>query len=166
MVALLFGIALIGATSLPAQSCQPVDDALNKIYTTPTHLYTTMDGGYKNELIYAGGAIYQNLHGKWAASSVTLQQVIKLEDENRRNSKYSCRYLRDESVNGETAAVYSTRAERTLPETNSSIKSDGQIWISRTKGLPLRHEEDIDDGGGAKTHHSTRYEYAGVRSPL
>lgn len=39
---------------------------------------------------------------------------------NRRNSKANCRYLHDESVNGEIAAVYSTHAE------NSDQKSDGQ----------------------------------------
>lgn len=162
MVALTLVIALIGSTRLAAQGCQPVDDAMKKIYTTPSHLYTTMSAGHKNELIYAGGVIYDNLRGKWARSTVTLQQVMKMEDENRRNSKTTCRYLRDESVNGEAAAVYSAHSERSDP----AVKSDSQFWISKAKGLPLRHEQDIDAGGGTKMHHSTRYEYSNVHPPL
>ena len=162
VAAVTVGIALMGAIPLAAQGCLPVIDAMNKIYTTPTHLYTTMDGGHKNEVIYAGEVVYDNLLGKWARSQVTLERVKELEENNRRNSKYTCRYLRDESVDGEAAAVYSTHAER--PDLD--IRSDGQFWISKTKGLPLRHEEDIDAGAGTKNHHSTRYEYANVRPPV
>jgi hypothetical protein len=166
LVALTVGILLIGSMPLPAQnSCQPVNDAMHKIYTTPTHLSTTMmlaNSPVKNELIYAGGVIYENVHGKWSHSEVTLQQVMKIEEQNQRNSKTTCRYLRDESVNGETAALYSTHAERS----DMGIVSDGQVWISKSKGLVLRQEEDISDGGGKKRHHSTRYEYTNVRPPL
>jgi hypothetical protein len=161
MAALTVGIAWLSAIPLVAEdSCQPVLDAMNRIYTTRTHLYTTMDGNYKNELIYADGVVYDNLHGKWSRSSVTLQRVKELEENNRQNSKYTCRYLRDESVNGEMAAVYSTQASRS----DLNIKSDGRLWISKTKGLVLRHEEDIE-GDGVKNHHSTRYEYANVQPP-
>ena len=166
MVLLTLGIVLMGATSLPAQTnCQAVNDAMNKIYTTPTHLYNITDSNRKSELIYVGGIIYDNFRGKWARSRTTLAQVMKMEEENGRNSKTTCRYLRDESVNGETAAVYSTHAERS-DEDLGQIESDGQFWISKSKGLPLRHEEDIDAGGGSKKHHSTRYEYTNVKPPL
>jgi hypothetical protein len=83
-------------------------------------------------------------------------------DEERRGepkkSKMTCHYLRDESVNGETAAVYSTHSE------TEDIKSDGQIWISKDRGLPLRHELDIE-AGGSKNHHSARYQYGNVQPP-
>jgi hypothetical protein len=162
MLAFAIGALLLGETSLEAQdSCKPVLDAMNKVYTTPTHLYNTMDGVSKNELIYAGGVIYDNLHGKWARSSVTLERVKELEAKNFQNSKCSCRYLRDESVKGEMAAVYNTRAERT----DLQVKSAVQFWISKTTGLALRQEEDIE-GDGVKKHHSTRYEYTNVRPPL
>ena len=160
-LALLF--PLMGATPLAAQAdCQAVDNAMNKIYTTSTHLYNTMGTNMKSEIIYVGGVIYDNVRGKWARSQLTLAQLMKMEEENRRNSKYTCRYLRDEAVNGEAAALYSTHAERQ----DMGVKSDGQIWISKSKGLPLRHEEDIDAGDGRKNHHSTRYEYANVQAPL
>jgi hypothetical protein len=84
----------------------------------------------------------------------------KQEQENRQRSNFTCRYLRDESVNGERAGLYSTRAE------TADQKSDGQIWISKTRGLPLRLEMDIDTGGKTgKNHSSMRYEYGNVQPP-
>jgi hypothetical protein len=47
--------------------------------------------------------------------------------------------------------VYGTHSERAKPD----VKSDGQIWISKSKGLPLKDEIDISSDG-FKNHHSTR----------
>jgi hypothetical protein len=162
------GLLLTGATQLAAQdNCQPLYDAMNKVITTPTHIYTTTNtapnsGGKPRtiETIYAAGSTYVNFNGKWTRGP-TPQQVVKQEDENRRNSKASCRYLHNESINGETAAVYSTQTE------TSDQKSDGQMWISKTRGLPLRQELDVDTGDkSGKSHHSVRYEYKNVQPPL
>jgi hypothetical protein len=174
-VVLTFGVALAGATPLAAQSgCQVVDDAMNKVMTVPTHIYNAMSpilsngttprasDTIHNETIYVGGSAYAKVSGKWSRSEWTLQRIMKQEQENRQQSKFTCRYLHDESVNGEPAAVYSTHSERADPE----AKSDGQIWISKGKGLPLRHEMDVDAGSGIKDHHSVRYEYTNVQPPL
>jgi hypothetical protein len=171
-----FALSLLRATPLAAQSgCQPVDDAMNKVMTTPTHIYTSMtpvpsNGGQPrtdeatlSETIYVGGSMYTKFHGSWSRGGWTPQQVMKQEQENRQKSKSTCRYLRDESVNGESAAVYSTHSERSDV---GHITSDGQVWISKSKGLPLRHEMDLDAGDGIKHHHSTRYEYTNVQPPL
>ena len=48
---------------------------------------------------------------------------------------------------------------------NDVIKSDAQTWISKSQGLPLKTEEDIDTGDGDKRHMSIRYEYSNVRPP-
>jgi hypothetical protein len=170
VVAFTFGLPLIGATPLAAQgNCQPVSDALSKVITTPTHIYTTMNappniGGKARtyETIYVGGSVYTKVASSWSRGP-TAQQVLKQEQENQQNSKQTCHYLRDESVNGERAAVYSTQAE------GSDQKSDGQVWISKTSGLPLRQELNLDlDPGGksGKSHRSMRYEYKNVQPPL
>jgi hypothetical protein len=175
--ALTFGIVLMGTTPLTAQSgCQPVDDAMNKVITVPAHIYTTMssvpsngtkprtDEASHSETIYAGGSVYTKVGGRWARGDWTPQQIMKQEQENRQKSKYTCRYLRDESVNGEGAAIYSTHSERSDV---GHIMSDGQVWVSKSKGLPLRDEVDIDSGGTAgKNHYSGRYEYTNVQPPL
>lgn len=172
-----FVLSLMGPAPLKAQSgCQSVDDAMNKVMTVPTHIYVAMTPVLSNgakprpedtsysETIYVGGAMYSKFRGSWSRSGWTPQQVMKQEQENRQKSKFSCRYLRDESVNGETAVVYSMHSERSDV---GHIASDDQMWISKSKGLPLRVEGDIDSGGPAgKHHHSVRYEYANVQPPL
>jgi hypothetical protein len=143
--------------------CQVLFDAMSKKFTVPSHGYMTeaAPGGKSktSEIIYANGAIYLNLDGKWMRSKMSQQDMLKQEQENIRDSKTACRYLRDESVNGEAAALYEMHSE------NDTVKSDGQIWISKSKGLPLRVEADIDTGGGDKQHMSTRYDYSNVRAP-
>ena len=46
----------------------------------------------------------------------------------RRKGKSTCQFLRNESVNGEAAAVYSMRRETEI------ANEDGLIWISKTSG--------------------------------
>ena len=178
MLGLTFGLSLIGSTPLAAQSgCQPVDDAMNKVMTVPSHIYGAMtpilsngstprpSDTVHNETIYLGGSAYVKVGGKWSRSEWTPQRIMKQEQENREKSKSTCRYLRDESVNGEAANVYSLHSERS-DVGQMQVTSDGEVWISKSKGLPLRHEMDIDAGHGTKDHHSTRYEYTNVQPPL
>lgn len=144
-------------------ACQRMFDAATKLLTVPAHSYTTeiLPGGKSHtaELIYANGAIYLNLRGKWTRSKMTPQDMIKQEQENIRNAKTSCQHVRDEAVNGEAAALYMAHSE------NDGVKSEAQVWISRSKGLPLRTEEDLDTGDGAQQHISIRYEYGNIQPP-
>ena len=112
-----------------------------------------------SEMISAGGTDYVLYAGKWTTSSTAERKA--LGQSNRNNAKnMSCRYLRDESVNSESAVVYSTHEE------SVHGKNDNQIWVSKSKGLILRQETDIDTGGAnGKTHLSSRYEYSNVRAP-
>jgi hypothetical protein len=162
-----FGLPLIGPMRLGAQSsCQPVIDAMTKVVTTPTHISTTVTGAstggkpQTTEAIYTGGASYVYEGGKW------VRVLTKQED----YGKYTCRYLHGESVNGEMAAVYGTHAERSGTESDGLIWiSNGQIWISKSRGLPLRQEEDIAMGLAKKLvkhHFSTRYEFGNIRPLL
>jgi hypothetical protein len=164
---LTFGLLTLGGPQGAAQdSCKAVNDAQDKVITTPTHIYSTMTSApnsadkHTTEIIYVGGATYVKVSGKWTRSAITAQQVTKREEENRKASKSSCQYLRDEIVNGEAAAVYSAHSERA----DMGIKSDGEIWISKSKGLPLKNELDITSDG-TKNHHSARYEYTNVQPP-
>jgi hypothetical protein len=144
-------------------ACQPVFDAAAKIFAVPTHSYTTqtLPGGKSRtaEAIYANNAIYLFYNGKWIRGKATPQAMLKQEQENIRDAKTSCRHVRDELVNGEVAALYMAHAD------NDGVKSDAQTWISKSRGLPLRTEEDLDTGDGDKQHMSIRYEYSNVRPP-
>ena len=160
VVGFTFGPLLIGATPAAAQGdCgQLVLAAATKVYDTPTHIYitTNMGGNAQTmEEIFAAGAIYLKVGGKWSPSPMTMQEMKQLGQKNVQTNKTTCRYLKDEAVNGEMAAVYSVH------DVSPKGTVDSQIWISKAKGLPLRQEDDVD-----KTHNSTRYEYGNVKPPM
>jgi hypothetical protein len=163
-VAILLGFA--GAPSARAQAdCKVVFDATDKLLTTPYHLYMTRPGFTKDakpqtdELISVGGAHYVFSRGAWKKSPMSIEDLQKQVQENRKNAKnMACSHVRDEAVNGEAAAVYKAHAE------TEDMKSDALVWISRSKGLILRQEEDLDDSG-EKRHMSLRYEYTNVSAP-
>lgn len=175
LVGLTFGLELAGGTPLAAQdNCQAVNDAKDKGMSVPTHIYIEMAPVFNNgvkpepndirhaETIYVGTSAFMKLRGKWERSEWTAKRMIKQEQENRQTGNLSCEYLGDDAVNGERAAVYSTHSER------DKVKSDGEIWISKRRGLPLRDELDIEMTSGvtSKNHVTTRYEYRNVKAPI
>jgi hypothetical protein len=153
------------ATAEPA--CKPVLDAMQKLSVTPHRNTTTTTAAYTHgkpetgEMIQTGSAIYVEIKGKWRRSPATPQELQQQTQENLRNAKsYDCRFLRDESVNGETAALYSTQTA------TEDARENGQAWISKSRGLPLKQELDMDVGGaGGKIHRSIRYDYDNVQPP-
>lgn len=169
MIALLIAAAAgqPARAANPDATCKLVLDVMAKQRATPTHLYATessprLGGKPKvNELIYAGGAIYIRMKGQWKRSPLTLQGMQKQQEENQRNAKsITCRYLRDETVDGEAAAVYFSQGE------NEDSKSDSTLWVSKRTGLPLRSESDLDTGSKTdRMHVAIRYDYADVRPP-
>ena len=149
-----------------ADSCQPVFDAVQKLVKTPSHSFTTSTaakGGspQTGETIMAQGRKYIRARGKWMDPRVTTQEVLEQEQENEKNGKSSCQLVRSESVNGESASLYHMQRE------TDSFKEDSQIWISKSTGLPLREEQDMDMGGAiGKRHNSAHFEYRNVQPPI
>jgi hypothetical protein len=164
--AALLGSVLATPALAMDPACQPVADANAKMLATPTHITSTTTAAYAGgkprdtEMIYAGNAIYVNVGGKWARTKMTPQEMLKMEQEDRGSKKGTCRYVREESVSGEAAALY---AEQSNTEVG---KSEAQTWISKSRGVPLRTEMDIDVGGSmGKSHMSMRYDYTNVQPP-
>lgn len=160
MVGCAFGYLLIDAGPLAAQDdCKLVLDAAIKVFGTPTHGYVTMDVGGKPqtvESIYTGGLVYAKYDGKWSSGGTT-KELKELAEKNRLSNKMTCRYLKDELVDGEMTAVYSVH------EISPKSTSDSKMWISKAKGLPLRSDTDL---GGGKSHVTMRYEYGNVKAPM
>jgi hypothetical protein len=72
----------------------------------------------------------------------------------------TCGLVRDELVNGEASTLSS--AHKQTPD----VKNDSQIWISKSKGVPVKIEMDMDAGGAdGDSHRSIRYEYTNVHAP-
>ena len=161
----LFPICL-PASAHGADSCQLVFDALLRIATTPSHSYTTstpVNGGkpMDGETIFANGQKYMRGRGKWMHLPVTSQDVIEQEKEKQEHGKSSCQLLRPDAVNGEPASVYSMHREY------EEVTEDGQVWISKRSGLPLRVDADVDNTGNrVKAHSSTRFEYGNIQPPM
>ena len=135
-----------------SKRCKIVRDAISKSTTVPSHAYETETnparpgtGATSHETIRTEDTIYVMMSGKWRKSPLTPAQLRAQEEENWKNAKnVSCKHVGDESVNGQSAAVYSTHNE------SEDTKEDGQVWVSKSKGLPLREEQDVDLGSGDK----------------
>jgi hypothetical protein len=165
MVGFAFGHLLVGAHLLKAQSdCKVVLEAANKAMTTATHTYATTNIGGRDqtiEMIYMPGVVYSKLNGKWSSVPMTAQELAEMRQPKAHHDKATCKYLKDEPVNGQMAAVYSAH------DVTPQGAVDSQIWISKAKGLPLRQDVDIDVGGaGGKSHMSSRFEYGDVKPPM
>jgi outer membrane lipoprotein-sorting protein len=154
-------------TARAANPCQPVFDALDKVTMTPRHTYSTITAVFTHgqprvsETIVANGKVYIRVNGKWRPGLTSPQEMQEQQKENRLHAKGACQLVGGEMVGGEAAVVYSTHTE------SKDAKEDGQIWISKTTGRPLRDEEDIELGAAAgKEHRSTRFEYGSIQPPM
>lgn len=156
------------AVSFAADStCKMLADANAKIYAIPTHIYTTETATYtggkpkSNELIYLNNATYIESNGRWSISRATPQRMTELhKTAEDKHPNATCRAVREESVNGEAATLYS------MHDQNPNAKTDSEIWISKSRGVPLKLEMDMDVGGAAgKSHRTMRYEYTNVQAP-
>jgi hypothetical protein len=147
-------------------SCKPLLDAAAKQASTPFHGYITTSAGVpggkprQDEMISVGGQHYFQYKGQWMRSKLDASALAKQGEENMHTATVvSCRRVRDESVGGVSAVVYSTHM------VNEGITSDGMTWIAQGTGLTLRSDSDIDTGDGDKSHVSSRYEYTNVHAP-
>jgi hypothetical protein len=84
-----------------------------------------------SEEINTGTVLYILQVGKWTVSKITPAQMRDQEEDNIKNTKMDCHAVRDETVDGVNATLYSVHEE------NDGIASDAQIWISKSTGLPV-----------------------------
>jgi hypothetical protein len=154
-----FGVSVVD----PA--CKPVFDANHKTLDTANHMYTdNLHGDGKKvtgEMITVNGDRYILISGKWTKSRMTIADTRAQEEENIKNAKVlSCKRSGDDTVGGEAATIYTEHSE------NEDTKSDGKIWISKSRGVILKEEIDLDSGDAIKEHISLRYEYGNVKAPV
>jgi hypothetical protein len=67
--------------------------------------------------------------------------------------KETCKYLRDETIGGEDANVYSDVFA------SKSGTANGTVWISKKNGWVLKREVDVDMVGVGKGHQAIVFEY-------
>lgn len=151
-----------------ADACSAVSDALMKLAQTPNHSFTESTGAIAggqsrtSERIATATAAYIQVRGKWLESSLTPQQELQMQKDAMEEKKNAtCQHVRDETVDGEPAALYATHKQ------GDGGQSDSQIWISKKRGLPLRQVTHVSVGGGkaGESQMTTRYVYDNVRAP-
>jgi hypothetical protein len=160
----LFALAVPAHAADPA--CKPVFDAMIKMAGTPSHQYMTENAAFNagpqsSEVITTSTAMYVKAAGSWHRSDYNPQQAMAELREAAQSKRTACKYLRDDTVGGEAVALYDTRDEQ---EGGSVI--DSQLWISKSRGLPLKQTIDMDVGGKkGKSHSELRFDYANMQPP-
>jgi hypothetical protein len=167
------GIAVLLATApIRAQgsNCATEFAASAKMLDVPYHMYmidsaktdAALHGGKPTvgEVISAGGEMYVLARGKWVKSPVSIAELKKDHQDNSDSTKATCSHLRDESVNGEPAAVWRSHI------VNAMATIDSDVWISKSRGVVLKSNSLTDVGGPlGKSRSIARYEYTNVRPP-
>jgi hypothetical protein len=156
------------AAALPARAqlsseCQAVSSAMLRVTTTPHHAVGTSSKLREaTESIMVGDTNYFKYHGVWKRSRLSPKDNLEQEQDNIKSAKvYTCRRLPDEVLDGASVAVYAAHSE--TPDVG---KTDAKVWLSKTTGLPVRTESDIDAGAGTGQHLSVRYDYANIKAPI
>ena len=159
VVGLALGLLLMGAKPLQAQGdCKAILATARKMSTSVTHVYTTISRDGKEqtgEMIFLPGVYYWRTdNSKWSSGPMSAEEWAEMLKSKTWADNVSCKYVKDEPVNGEMAGIYSWR--------DAATGRDTQIWISKAKGAPLRQEADSARG----MHFSMRYEYGSVKPPM
>jgi len=171
LAALAFTAALSPSNTAQAEpdaACAPIFDALTKMLRTPNHqfmsqssaTYALQHGGQlrTGESITTKDASYVKMMDTWQKVPFTPEEMVEQQEEARRNAKSVCHFLHNDPAEGDVQ-VYETQSA------TEKGKSDIQIWISKTSGLPLREEIDLDLADAGKSHSSVRFDYDHVDLP-
>jgi hypothetical protein len=159
----------IAASAAPDPACEPMFNAFTKLLQTPNHQYMSQSsatdalihGGKlrTSESISTSDASFVKIKDQWRKVPFSVQEMLKQQEDARLNSNESCRFLQDDTSEGD-ASVYDSHSE--TPKGTSDLK----IWISKANGLPLREEIDLDLGGDTgKSHSTVRFDYDHVDPP-
>ena len=111
-----------GISAQAANTCAPVHDAYNKMFELKG-VSNIKNSGTVN-VTQAFGDITSDLYQE------------------------TCKYVRDELLNGEATSVYSDNF------TGKAGNTTGLVWISKKTGATLRQDVDADMGAKGKGHQS------------
>jgi hypothetical protein len=146
-------------------SCKAVFDAIAKQVMTPNHEYMIQTEGAdkskreQREVINTGTVQYFLVGGEWHTMKETPKETLQRERENEASSEVTCRYLRDESVEGVSTAVFSEHSKTDTGESNALV------WIAKGSAMPVREQVDMDPGNPGARHLEVRIVYSNVQAP-
>jgi len=144
-------------------ACAPVVAAFARLAQTPNHQLTEQHGrsaSGRTESITTGTTRYIRTQGKWIGKPFSPAAEIMEEAARAKTEKSICRLIRDETVEGVAASLYSVQTKADYGS------SDAKLWVAKANGLPVREEIKVDLAKvPGKTHIEVRFIYAGVAVP-
>ncbi|HEX3429651.1 MAG TPA: hypothetical protein VHT03_02100 [Rhizomicrobium sp.] len=179
---IVFGAGLCAVT--PALAMDPACQAPLAVQTDlrnrPFHMYITSEmkfsggrlsaaaasigvaGARKSEEIWTGKDVYVLNNGRWIEMNTSFAEMQKdaTDDPDSRKAREAerCAALPDETVYGQSAAVYRMHTH------NLERDVDTKIWVSKSSRLLLK-SEFTTNAGSTKNFATSRYEYTGVQAP-
>ncbi|MDQ2735818.1 MAG: hypothetical protein M3Y55_12730 [Pseudomonadota bacterium] len=147
----------VSAATAAGSSCEPLAAATMKLGSVASHQTTTYQHGGKSEVameaVVINGVKWMRVGAGSDWDKVTGNAGKGLEE----LRKADCRYVRDDSADGEPTAVYEIR------HLDGAVGSGvEQMWVSKSSGLPLRI---VAGDGNSKSNAMTRFDYKGVKAP-
>ncbi|HET8943123.1 MAG TPA: hypothetical protein VFN13_14180 [Rudaea sp.] len=160
-------LLLLSPLAHAGADCQPVYDAMQKLAITPVREHMQQTADFKQstsngEVIITPTAMYVQVDGKWKSTPYDPNKQAQAIAESATTRHTVCTHQPDEKVGAEVADVYATHD---VQEAGTTI--NGKLWISKTRGVPLRQMIDMDVGGKrGKSHTDLRFDYANVQPPV
>lgn len=149
------------AGSARADACEALLGAMIKLAGTPHRLYATQttpllgNKPRETQSVVADKAMWVLASsGKWHVLPYDMPAAI--EKARSMPDAHACQRVRDEPVNGEAASLFTVRSKTEFGTV------DSQIWVSASRGLPLRQITDVSEG---QTHTVGRFDYVNVQPP-
>jgi len=142
-------------------SCRVLQESFAKLESTSTHIYSSVFDGVDGtttslEMIQVRGVVYAKTADGWMKTALTPKDMVGESLQPRVGG--SCVFEKDDSLNGQSVAKFRVQSQ--------GNDAKGQVWISKSSGLPVRQDIEIkSNGNGRNTRTSTRFEYKDVVAP-
>ena len=159
MISMVRAVGIMGALAVAPMSARADDCAtvLSAVFAQAKVPYastmTTSQPGQpvsRVEAVVIGTKMFVQVNGAWQSMPYSAQEMIDRSTENAKKSKQTCRKVGVELVDGEATTIYSDHEE-----TSRGIV-DSRIWISDSRGLPLKIEAHFE--GGMSFTSTVRYD--------
>jgi hypothetical protein len=149
MISMVRAVGIMGALAVAPMSARADDCAtvLSAVFAQAKVPYastmTTSKPGQpvsRNEAVVIGTKMYVQVNEAWQPVPYSAQEMIDQITENAKKSKQTCRKVGVELVDGEATTIYSDHEE------SPRGIVDSRIWISDSRGLPLKIEAHFESG--------------------
>ncbi len=112
------------------------------------------------DMIATGDKLYFEIDGDWQVVPADMSGVGALGDDLEADGA-TCRQLADADLDGTPTTVWS------IDDTSQPDVTSQTVWIARDRGLMVRAQQELDDGGGdaGKSQVTMDFSFDGVTAP-